>query len=90
VVTKAEPQQRELRCNHCGTLVGSTTRPQAVPVQCLRPLCAALPLPRKNEDRDSTITWLADAGLVPADIAAEVSLSVPAVTRVLRERWINV
>ena len=53
---------RELRCGGCRRLLGTTTRPQAVPVQCLDPFCAASPLPSSNEERDSFMEHLYGAG----------------------------
>lgn len=79
---------RELRCDGCKRLVGFTTRPQKVPVQCTDPFCFLDGVTGPNEERDSFIEHLATAEKLPEDrIGKLFGITRQAVHRVLRYRW---
>lgn len=79
---------RELRCKGCRRLVGYTSRPQPVPVQCTDPFCALEPPSSStNEERDSFMWHLFVAEMrSPADLGELFGLSRQGVARVLASR----
>ena len=80
---------RELRCSGCKRLLGVTTRPQAVPVQCTDPFCAQEPLASSNEERDSFVEHLYSAGWSLSAIAALFRLTRQRVGQLLTTRGKN-
>lgn len=78
---------RELRCRGCRRLVGYTSRPQPVPVQCPDPFCALEPAPTSNEVRDSFMEHLwRVTGKTPNELAELYKMSRQGVNRVLLAR----
>lgn len=83
----AEKPMRELRCKGCRRLVGFTSRPQPVPVQCTDPFCALEPASSTNEERDSLMSHLfAAEDWTPGAIAETFGMSRQGVVRVLAQR----
>lgn len=78
---------RELRCNGCRRLLGTTTRTQAVPVQCTDPFCALSPPSSQNEERDSFIEHLAIVEQRPlVQLGESYSMTRQGVARILANR----
>ena len=78
---------RDLRCNGCGRRVATTTRTQAVPVQCTDVFCAAQPPISANEERDSMISYFVEVEeRTPEEVGGELGMSRQNIARVLASR----